>query len=127
MKEFQELLDVVEKLHGPDGCEWDKRQTLESFYPFILEEAEEVVEAIGKEDPEAMKEELGDLLWNILFACKLAQKQDLFSIEDVLIASRDKMIRRHPHVFSDEKTKDIDKIKERWQEIKKEEKWKRKN
>jgi MazG family protein len=121
-KTFEELVKIHEVLRGDKGCVWDKQQTLESFKEFILKEAEEVVEAVENSNPEEIKKELGDLFWNILFMCQIAKEKGLFDIKDVMEEVKEKMIRRHPHVFGDEKTKDTEEITRRWHEIKKEEK-----
>ncbi|MBW2999805.1 hypothetical protein KY339_03960 [Candidatus Woesearchaeota archaeon] len=121
-KTFEELVKIHEMLRGDKGCAWDKQQTLESFKEHILKEAEEVVEAIENSNPEEIKKELGDLFWNILFMCQIAKEKGLFDIKEVMEEVKEKMIRRHPHVFGDEKAKDTEEIIKRWHEIKKEEK-----
>ncbi|MBI3597069.1 MAG: nucleoside triphosphate pyrophosphohydrolase [Nitrospirae bacterium] len=98
-RRFAELVSVMERLRAKNGCPWDREQTRESLKPFLLEEAYEVLEAIDEEDPEILKEELGDVLFQILFHSQIARERGEFGIEDVLSYTIDKMTRRHPHVF----------------------------
>jgi len=81
---FYELIKIMEKLRSNQGCPWDREQTMESLKPFIVEEAYEVLEAIDEKNPEAIKEELGDLLFQILFQCQIAEEKNEFSISDVI-------------------------------------------
>ena len=99
MKRFSQLVSVMERLRGREGCPWDREQTRESLKPFLLEETYEVLEAIDEKNPELLKEELGDLLFQILFHSQIARERNEFEIEDVLIHIINKMTRRHPHVF----------------------------
>lgn len=96
---FQELIEVLARLRGPGGCPWDQEQTHESLARYLEEEAHEALEAIEQKDPQRLKEELGDLLLQVVFHCQLAQEQGLFTAADVCRGIVDKMIRRHPHVF----------------------------
>ena len=98
-KRFGELISVMERLRAKNGCPWDREQTRESLKPFLLEEAYEVLEAIDEGDPDMLKEELGDLLFQVLFHSQIAKERGEFGIEDVLSYTIDKMTRRHPHVF----------------------------
>lgn len=116
---FQKLTELSKKLR--EECPWDRRQTIQSYYPFILKEAEEFDEAAKRGDAEGMKDELGDVLWNVLFIADIAEREGLFKLKDVLEHAHGKMVRRHPHVFKGE-SKDIDDVNRRWEEIKKEEK-----
>lgn len=116
------LVAIMEKLRGPKGCPWDREQTVESIVPFVVEEAYEVVGAIDAKSPEMLKEELGDLLFQIIFLCQLAQEKKKFNIEDVMAASAEKMIRRHPHVFGRTKAKTSKDVLKHWARIKQEEK-----
>lgn len=97
-----ELVDVMRTLLGPAGCPWDKEQTLESLRPYVVEEAHEVVEAIDRGEPEPLREELGDLLFQVVFQAELAARKQWFGIDEVVRGVADKMIRRHPWVFGDE-------------------------
>ncbi len=96
------VVSIMATLRGPDGCPWDREQTSESLKPYLLEEVYEVLEALDTGQPPAIKEELGDLLLQILFHCQIASEQNHFSFEDVVATLRDKLIRRHPHVFERE-------------------------
>ncbi|MEK7841747.1 MAG: nucleoside triphosphate pyrophosphohydrolase [Deltaproteobacteria bacterium] len=116
------LVAIMQRLRGPKGCPWDKEQTMESLIPFIVEEAYEVIGAIDAKSPEMLKEELGDLLFQIIFMCQLAREKGDFDIEDVMALSAEKMIRRHPHVFGKTKAKTSKDVLKHWSRIKKEEK-----
>lgn len=95
------LLDVVARLRGPDGCPWDRAQTLHSLREDLVEEAGEVLEAIEHGTPEQLRDELGDALFLVVLLAQVASDDGLFDIGDVARAATDKMIRRHPHVFGD--------------------------
>ncbi|MAQ17320.1 MAG: nucleoside triphosphate pyrophosphohydrolase [Sandaracinus sp.] len=97
-----ELVEVMETLLGPGGCPWDKEQTLETLRPYVLEEAFEVVEAIDGGNPELHREELGDLLFQIVFQSAIAERAGTFDVDDVARGIAAKMVRRHPWVFGDE-------------------------
>ena len=116
---FQELLNIMEKLRGDKGCPWDKEQTRESLKPFILEEAYELIEAIESGDPENMKEELGDLLFQIVFQCQIAKERKEFNISDVIEMISKKMIKRHPHVFGEADYRTSAEVVIQWEEHKK--------
>ena len=109
MKEMERLLEVVEKLRAPDGCPWDRQQTHTSLKAACVEEAAEVIgginilEATG--NAENLKEELGDLLLQVVMHAQIAEEEGLFTLDDVIRGINDKMIRRHPHVFSDNQEK----------------------
>ena len=100
---LDELITILRKLRSPDGCDWDKKQTSKSLIPFLLEETYELIEAIENEDHESINEELGDLLLHIVFQTELANEKGYFSIENVIDDIKNKLIKRHPHVFSKEK------------------------
>jgi tetrapyrrole methylase family protein/MazG family protein len=116
-----ELTQLIKKLRAPDGCPWDQQQKKEDIGKYILEEAYEVVDSLTKENPQALKEELGDLLFQILFLTEMGAESELFFLSDVLDGIITKMIRRHPHVFGDKKVISLQEIKENWQQIKKKE------
>lgn len=122
MKNFNDLVKLADTLLGPQGCPWDKEQTLDSLKKYILEEANEVVEAIDNKDFENLKEELGDVLFNIVFMSKLAEQSKKFDINDVIENVTKKLIRRHPHIFGDKKASSAQEVKDIWSEMKKEEK-----
>ena len=121
-KKFIALQDVIQKLRAPDGCPWDRQQTPQSFKPYIIEEAHELAEAIDHDDPEHIKEELGDLMFQVVFLSRLYEEKKLFFLEDVLDTITTKMIRRHPHVFEDKKVYSLEEQRSRWLEIKAKEK-----
>lgn len=100
---FAEMVDIITKLRGPEGCLWDRKQTLESLAPNILEEAEEISQAVNSKCKDNLCEELGDLLMVVLMQIEIAQEKGLFTYSDVLAGAVRKFIRRHPHVFGDVK------------------------
>lgn len=120
MEEFSQLVKLMETLRGNEGCPWDKKQTTDSFKTFLLEEVYEIVEAIEKQDAGMLQEELGDLLFHIIFIAQICKEQHLFDIKDVIAGVYKKMYNRHPHVF--QKSVSSAPIEKRWEEIKKEEK-----
>jgi MazG family protein len=122
MKQFDSLLDLADKLLGPKGCPWDQKQTFLSLQPYVLEEAHEVVEAVDADDDRKIIEELGDLLYTIVFYAKLGEKTGRFSIEHVVNSINEKMIRRHPHVFGEVTVEDADEVVKNWEKIKAKEK-----
>lgn len=115
--DFQKLIDIMEKLRS--GCPWDKEQTRESLKPFIIEEAYELIDAIESNDPYKIKEELGDLLFQIIFQSQIAKEKGEFDIFDVIEMISKKMINRHPHVFGDARCKTSDEVIIQWEEQKK--------
>lgn len=98
---FERAVEVMARLRAPDGCPWDKEQDHQSLKPYLIEEAYEVMEAIEAGDPAKLKEELGDLLLQVLFHCRLAEEKGLFDVQETALALAQKMIDRHPHVFED--------------------------
>jgi MazG family protein len=121
-REMEKLLALMARLRGPDGCAWDREQTFESLRPFVLEEAYELVEAIHRGSPSAIREELGDLLLEVVFVNQIAEEQTLFTMEEVIRQIHDKLVRRHPHVFADEEAKSAGAALERWEDVKAREK-----
>lgn len=120
---FDRLVEIMRTLRSPDGCAWDREQTLASLRPFVLEEAYEVVEAIDRDDPTALCDELGDLLLEAVFIAQICAEADDFTIADATDAVIAKLIRRHPHVFGDgetDVTRDLSpiEVKEQWERIK---------
>lgn len=120
------MKDAFEKLvhlnhHIGKECAWCREQTVESFCKYLLEEVHEVQEAIQQNDADEFKEELGDLLWNVVFMTRLAEKRGLFTMKEMLEATHQKIARRHPHVF-EEKTENIDRIWELYHAVKAQEK-----
>lgn len=119
---FLKVYKILSKLRAPGGCEWDRAQTLHTIKDKLLEEAEEVAEAIDKEDHENLKEELGDLMYNVFTIALIAEENDLFDIKKVFDEAAEKLIRRHPHVFADAKAETPEEVSELWKKIKEEEK-----
>jgi tetrapyrrole methylase family protein / MazG family protein len=117
-----DLIQVMETLLSPGGCPWDREQTPKSLTPFAIEEAHELAEAIEKGDLEATKEELGDLLLQVIFHTSLAKRLGQFTLEDVIETICTKLIRRHPHVFGETKVADSDEVLKNWNIIKAQEK-----
>lgn len=121
MDAFKKLLDVASTLLGPNGCPWDKQQTILTLQPYLLEEAHELIEAIDSQDAQKMKEELGDVFYTAVFVAKLAEAQGLFTLFEALDGVAEKMIRRHPHIFGEVKVSDAEDVMRNWEEIKKKE------
>src|SRR5213593_4805995 len=103
---FTRLVDIMARLRGPGGCPWDREQTPESLRPYVLEEAYEVLDALDRDEPDALRDELGDLLLQIVFQSQLAAEAGRFTVADVARAIADKLVRRHPHVFGDVEVRD---------------------
>lgn len=116
--EFDKLLSVMKELRGPEGCPWDKKQDFYSLKPYIIEEAYEVVEALEEKDMKSLKEELGDLLLQIVFQAQIGKENNVFDINDVIEGIRKKLIRRHPHVFGNKRIESVNQVKKTWEEIK---------
>ncbi len=121
MKDFNEVLEILDRLMGPQGCPWDRKQTFETLRESVVEEAHEVVEAVDEGDDQHLCEELGDLLFNVVFYCKIAEKDGKFTTVDMLNGLRDKLIRRHPHVFGDAVIENEAELLVQWNRIKEEE------
>lgn len=115
---FGELIAIMDRLRGEGGCPWDREQTHESLKSFLLEETYELLEAIERGEPLDMEEELGDLLHQIVFHCQIASEDGKFTTEDVLSRLKEKLTRRHPHVFSDRVFADSGEVLRHWGEIK---------
>lgn len=119
--DLNELIAIMSALRGENGCPWDKEQTRESLKPFIVEEAYEVLEAIDEKKSEAIKEELGDLLFQIVFQCQIAKEREEFDMAAVIDTIGKKMVARHPHVFGDADYKTSAEVLVHWEEQKKRE------
>jgi tetrapyrrole methylase family protein / MazG family protein len=115
---FVELVEIMARLRGENGCPWDREQTSESIKPYLVEETYEVLEAIDEQDPAKLKEELGDLMLQIVFHARMAEEAGAFSIGDVLASINDKLVRRHPHVFGDVKAETAQEVLFNWEQIK---------
>tara|TARA_A100001011_G_C14292675_1_gene836956 strand:+ start:452 stop:1237 length:786 start_codon:yes stop_codon:yes gene_type:complete len=121
-EQFIKLLDIVEKLRGPDGCPWDKEQTPASLLPYFLEETYEVIESIDQSNWDNLKEELGDVMLHIALQAQISKEEGRFTIFDSLVNINKKLVHRHPHVFGDEKADMASHAKKNWEAIKHEEK-----
>jgi len=126
-EKFEELMEIVARLRAPDGCVWDREQTHESITQGFIEELYEFIEAVEDNDLETMKEELGDLCLHVVFQIQIAKENGEFKMVEVLDGIIKKLIRRHPHVFGDAKVKNSKDVIRNWEDIKKEEKDKRKS
>jgi MazG family protein len=117
------LVEIMDRLLAPDGCPWDREQTLESLRPFLVEETYEVLDALARHDVPGHCEELGDLMMQIVFQSAIRRSEGAFAIDDVIASISDKLVRRHPHVFGDAKGVDTpDQVLAQWDELKKKEK-----
>jgi tetrapyrrole methylase family protein/MazG family protein/ATP diphosphatase len=116
------LVEIMQRLLAPGGCPWDREQTLQSLRPYVIEEAFEVVDAIDRGTPDDLREELGDLLLQIVFQSELARAAGWFGPDDVIAAICDKLVRRHPHVFGDVRVSGASEVVANWEVIKAEEK-----
>jgi MazG family protein len=124
-KTFTDLVELMDRLRSPDGCPWDREQTYATLAPMLLEEAYEAFDALEEARegrPDALREELGDLLFQITFFARVASERGEFNIDDVIDEVHAKMVRRHPHVFSDTKAGDSAEVLRNWEAIKAEEK-----
>lgn len=121
-KLFTEMMNIIAKLRGPEGCLWDRKQTLESLTTNILEEAKEISEAVKSQDIDNLREELGDLLMVIFMEIEIAREKGLFSYSEVLTGAIDKFVRRHPHVFGDLKVNTPEEALAAWKKMKEEQK-----
>jgi MazG family protein len=119
---LEALVAIMDRLRGPEGCPWDREQNYESLRRYLLEECYEVAEALDRESASALKEELGDLLFQIVFLSRLAQEDGTFTIADVIRGAAEKLIRRHPHVFGSATAETPEQVEEHWERIKREEK-----
>ena len=120
-QKLKELIKLVEKLRAPGGCDWDRKQTPETLIPYLLEESHEVAEAILDNEPSLIKEELGDLLLNVVFQVVLAQEKKEFNMDEVINDINEKIITRHPHIFSNNSDDQIS-TKQKWELNKKKQK-----
>lgn len=120
-REFQRLVDIMRRLRGPDGCPWDREQSIGSLRGFVLEETYEVLDAIDRDDHEALRGEIGDLLFEGVFLARIEEDEGHFSVSDSLRDISEKLIRRHPHVFGRTDAGTVDsarKVVQQWEEIK---------
>ena len=118
---FTELVEIVARLRGPDGCPWDREQTRETLKPYLVEEFYELIDALENNDAGEMKEEMGDLLFQIVLQSQLSHEEGNFNINDVVDGIARKMVERHPHVFGDREMKTSDDVRDWWGKQKKNE------
>jgi tetrapyrrole methylase family protein/MazG family protein len=122
MDEMRRLEALMARLRAKRGCPWDRRQTHKSLKPYLLEEAHEVLEAIDSRDPRNLREELGDLLLQVVFHAQIARERGDFGLSDVAAAISEKLLRRHPHVFGKTRIRTVGQLKRKWEELKQAEK-----
>ncbi|MFN9718098.1 MAG: nucleoside triphosphate pyrophosphohydrolase [Planctomycetota bacterium] len=122
LPEFQRLCEVVARLRSPEGCPWDRQQTMKTIKPYTLEETYELLEAIDADDNEAIQEELGDVLLQVILDSQIASDEQRFELTAVVRQIADKMIRRHPHVFGDVSAATTDDVRRNWYAMKQKEK-----
>ncbi len=115
---FQQLIEIMQRLRGPNGCPWDREQTFDTIKPYTLEETYEVLDAIDRRDFPGLAEELGDFMLQAVFYAQMAAEEDLFHIGDALDAINQKLIRRHPHVFGEQSAETAGDVKRIWGEVK---------
>jgi len=116
--DIEKLVALVERLRSENGCPWDREQTRETLKPMLIEEAFEVLDALDSDDPEDLKEELGDLLFQVVFHAQIAREKGEFDLGDVIDRSREKMTRRHPHIFGDADLQTSEDVLKNWEDIK---------
>jgi MazG family protein len=120
-RSFDELVQLMTTLRGPNGCPWDRKQTLPDLKPYVIEEAYEVVDAIDQNDRRALAEELGDLLLQAVFIAEVTREEGTFDIYDSITAIHDKLVRRHPHVFGEVEANDAETVLVNWEKLKQDE------
>jgi MazG family protein len=118
---FDDLVKLMTTLRGPNGCPWDRKQSLPDLKPYVVEEAYEVVDAIDRDDRAALLEEIGDFLLQAVFITEITREEGTFDIQDSITAIHDKLVRRHPHVFGDVEAKDAEQVLVNWEKLKNEE------
>lgn len=117
-RSFDELVQLMTRLRGPNGCPWDRKQTLPDLKAYVIEEAYEVVDAIDRDDRAALLEEVGDLLLEAVFIAEITREEGTFDIYDSVTAIHDKLVRRHPHVFGDVEANDAEQVLVNWEKLK---------
>jgi tetrapyrrole methylase family protein / MazG family protein len=118
---FDDLVQLMTTLRGPNGCPWDRKQTLPDLKPYVIEEAYEVVDAIDRDDRAALLEEVGDLLLEAVFIAEITREEGTFDVYDSITSIHDKLVRRHPHVFGDAVAQDAEQVLVNWEKLKSEE------
>lgn len=119
---YEDLLDIIAQLRAPGGCPWDQKQTHESLKECLLEESQEVLDAIDNKDDDNLCEELGDVLLQVVMHAQIAAEEGRFTMDDVIQCVSEKMVRRHPHVFGDIKVSSVEEGLDLWNAIKQQEK-----
>ena len=122
MTPFEELVDIMAKLRSEAGCPWDREQTHQTLRPYLIEEAYEVLDALDNREDGDFRDELGDLLLQVVFHAQIAAEERRFDVHDVARAINEKLVRRHPHVFGDTRADTADEVLTNWEKIKREEK-----
>jgi tetrapyrrole methylase family protein/MazG family protein len=117
-KGFADLVAIMARLRGKNGCPWDRRQTKEDLKPFLIEETYEILEALDRDDDQGLQEELGDLLFHIIFMARIAEEEGAFDIDDVIYGIAGKMLRRHPHVFGGPPVAGAHEVEVNWAKLK---------
>jgi MazG family protein len=125
--QIERLRQIVERLRAPDGCPWDREQTHQSLKPHLLEECYELLDAIDAQDDSELKEELGDLLLQVVMHAQMASEEQRFTLDDVAELTADKLVNRHPHVFGENRLPNSDAVLKQWDAIKRGEKHQRKS
>ncbi len=120
-RSFDDLVQLMTTLRGPNGCPWDRKQTLPDLKPYVIEEAYEVVDAIDRDDRAALAEEVGDMLLEAVFIAEITREEGTFDVYDSITAIHDKLVRRHPHVFADAQAKDAEEVLVNWEKLKSDE------
>jgi tetrapyrrole methylase family protein / MazG family protein len=120
--QFDRLVEIMARLRAPGGCPWDRAQSRRDLKPYLVEETYEVLDAIDRENPEMLREELGDLLLQVVFHAQIAREEGAFGIDDVCLSINEKLVRRHPHVFGEVKAETPGEVLVNWEAIKKSEK-----
>ena len=119
---FDHLVQIMRRLRAPDGCPWDRAQTLKSLRPFLLEETYEALEALDRDNADGLREELGDLLFEIVFLSQIAAEAGAFTVGDAIDAVAVKLVRRHPHVFGESpRAQSAEEVLGRWEDLKRDE------
>lgn len=119
---FDKLVAIITRLRAPDGCPWDRKQTPATFKSYLMEETHELLEAIAQDDHDHIREELGDLLFQVIFLANLYAEQHAFTLSEVIEGISAKMVRRHPHVFAGRRIESEEELRQQWLTIKAEEK-----
>ncbi len=122
MSELDRLVNLMTRLRGPDGCPWDREQTHQSLKPYLIEETYEALDAIDRDDADCLRDELGDVLLQVVFHAQLARENGRFNLDDVAAATSEKLIRRHPHVFGSATADTPGQVVDNWEAIKSREK-----